>query len=158
MGALTDLPGLEAIAPGEQLLLDTSALIVYLKGDETASPLATQILDGMILTGRNSAIVSAISVSELLVRPIGASPRAAATVRTFLVGFPNLSIRSCDFLIAAEAANIRAKTPATTPDALIAATATLTSCPWLVTNDRTLRDHLRDLDWQTRVLLLSDVH
>ena len=158
MGALAELAGLEAIAPGEQLLLDTSALIAYLKGDETASPAATTILDGMVLTGRNPAIVSAISVSELLVRPITAGTRAAATVRTFLVGFPGISIRSCDFLVAAEAAHIRAKTPATTPDALIAATATLTSCPWLVTNDRTLRDHLRDLDWQTRVLLLSDVH
>lgn len=138
------------------MLLDTSAVIAYLKGDEAASAAATLILEGLVATGRNAALLSSISVAEMLIRPIGAGARAAATVRTFLLGFPGLSIRSCDFLVAAEAARIRATTRATTPDALIAATATLTSSAWLITNDRVLRDCLRDLVWTTRVLLLSE--
>ncbi|MEX2548558.1 MAG: hypothetical protein WD830_12350, partial [Chloroflexota bacterium] len=59
--------------------------------------------------------------------------------------------------VAAEAAAIRAQTGAALPDALVAATATLTSSRWLITNDRVLRDRLSGLDWQTTVLLLSEI-
>lgn len=147
---------MESIQVGDQLLLDTSTVIAYLKGDEAVSATASLILDGLVATGRNPAMLSAISVAELLVAPIAAGPRAAAIVRTFLVGFPGLSIRSCDFLVGAEAARIRASTGAATADALIAATATLTSSAWLITNDRVLRDRLAGFEWPTWVMLLSD--
>ena len=110
----------------------------------------------MIRPGRNPAIVPASAVAELMVRPMIQGPQAASAVTAFLLGFPGLTIRSVDFLVAAEAARIRALTGATTPDALIAATATLTSSHWLVTNDRILRDRLAKLDWATEVVLLSD--
>jgi predicted nucleic acid-binding protein len=147
----------DAIPVGDPLLLDTSAVIAYLNGDEPVSATATLVLDGLVAPGRNPAVLCAVSVAELLVRPIAAGARAAATVRTFLLGFPNLSIRSCDFLVAAEAARIRAVTGSAVADSLIAATATLTSCPWLITNDRVLRDRLARFDWTTRILLLSEI-
>lgn len=151
------LDGLEtAIPAGDQLLLDTSAVIAYLAGDEPVSAVAALILDGLVSTERNPAVLSAVSVAELLVRPIAAGARSAATVRTFLVGFPGLSIRSCDFLVGAEAARIRAATGAPVADSVIAATATLTSSAWLITNDRILRDRLAGFDWPTRVMLLSE--
>ena len=78
-------------------------------------------------------------------------------VKTFLLDYPGLSVRTADFLVAAEAADIRAHTDAAMSDALIAATATVTSSRWLVTNDRALRDRLTRLAWDTTVLLLSDV-
>jgi predicted nucleic acid-binding protein len=59
--------------------------------------------------------------------------------------------------VAAEAAAIRARTGAEMPDAMIAATATVTSSPWLITNDRVLRDALAGFDWETQVLLLSEI-
>lgn len=151
MDALT-----EAIPAGDQLLLDTSTVIAYLKGDEPVSVIAALVLDGLVATGRNPAVLSAISVAELLVRPIAAGARAAATVRTFLLGFPGLSVRSTDFRVAAEAARIRATTGAAVADALIVATATLTSSAWLVTTDRVLGDRLAGLDWMTAILVLSD--
>ncbi len=78
-----------------------------------------------------------------------------ATLTAILLGFPGLSIRSADFLVAAEAARIRARTGAATADSLIAATATVTSSKWLITKDRTLADRLAGLDWSPRVVLLS---
>ena len=154
---MTGLALAELIPEGDPLVLDTSVVIAYLSGDEAVSAAATVVLDQLVGTERNPAFLSAISAAELLVRPLAAGPRQAGIVRTFLVGFPGLTIRSADLLVAAEAARIRAQTRATTPDAIIAATATVTSAPWLITNDKTLRDRLAGLDWTTRVLLLSEV-
>ena len=151
---MTPIPPTDQIAPDDQLLIDTSAVIAYLKGDEPASAASAVVLDQLVASGRNPAMISAITVAELLVHPLRAGPQAVATLRTFLLGFPGLSIRSCDFLVAAEAARIRAATGVTTPDALIAATATLTSSAWLITCDRDLRDQMTAFAWSTRVMLL----
>ena len=147
---------LSTIPAGDSLVVDTSALIAYLRGNETVSAAATHLMDGMVRSGRNPAIVSAISVAELLVRPLAAGLEAASAVTAFLLGFPGIAIRSADFLVAAEAARIRLLTRAATPDALIAATATLTGSRWLVTNDHELRDRLSTLEWDTNVVLLSE--
>lgn len=150
------LDDLSALIPaGDGLVLDTSAVISYFKGDEDVSGVAASIIDGLVRTERNPGVILSISVAELLVQPMAAGPTAAARVSTFLLGFPGLSIRSCDFLVAAEAARIRAVTGAALADAMIAATCTLTSSRWLVTNDRTLRDRLAGLEWSATVLLLS---
>ncbi len=61
-----------------------------------------------------------------------------------------------DFLVAAEAARIRARTGAATPDALIAATATLSDSRWLVTSDQALRERLASFEWDTTVLVLGE--
>ena len=57
---MTPLPPLEQIAAGDQLLIDTSAVIAYLKGDEAASAASTVVLEELVATGRNPAVVSAI--------------------------------------------------------------------------------------------------
>lgn len=102
-------------------------------------------------------MVSSITVGEVMIRPIRELGAVPDSVRTFLLDFPGISIRSADFLVAAEGAAIRAATRVTLADALIAATATLTSSPWLITNDREFRDRLAGLEWQTTVLLLSEL-
>jgi predicted nucleic acid-binding protein len=146
-----------AISRGDVLLLDTSALIAYLSGSEAVSPAARAIIDGLVATGRNPGVISAISVAELMVRPMRQMAELPPPLRSFLLGFPGITVRSTDFLVAVEAARIRALTGASLPDALIAATATLSSCRWLITNDQVLRDRLRELEWQTEVLLLSEL-
>lgn len=145
------------IPAGDSLVLDSSTLIAYLNQGEAASPAAVYVVDELIGTQRNPGVVSSVSVGELLVRPLRQFGRVPDDVTTFLLDFPGLSIRSADFLVAAEAAAIRARTGVTLPDAIIAATATLTSCPWLVTNDRGLRDQLAKLEWSTTVVLLPEV-
>lgn len=147
----------EVIQAGDRLVLDTSVVIAYLKGGERISGLSTFILDDLVAKERNPAVLSAVTVAEALLRPISAGGKALAAIRTFLLAFPGLAIRSTDFLVAAEAARLRAATGLSTPDALIAATATLTSSPWLVTNDVVLRDRLAGLPWSTQVIVLGDM-
>ena len=115
------------------------------------------MIDVLVATGQNPAVISAISVAEMMVRPLRELGAVPTPLKTFLLAFPGLSIRSADFLVAAEAARIRALTAASLPDALIAATATLTSSRWLISNDQVLRERLSGLEWETNVLLLSEL-
>jgi predicted nucleic acid-binding protein len=145
------------IAEGETIVLDTSVLIAYLNLSEGVSEAATYILDQLVATERSPAWISSVTIGEVLVRPLRQLGRVPDHTETFLLDFPGLSVRSVDFLVAAEAADIRAKTELTLADALIAATATVTSSPWLITNDAAMASELRKFKWDTRVLLLSDV-
>lgn len=138
-------------------MLDSSTLISYLNADEPASPAARLVLDTLVATERNRAFISSITVAEVLVRPLRQLGVVPSFVKTFLLDFPGLSVRSADFLVAAEAADIRAHTGATLPDAIIAATATVTSSPWLITNDQVLAERLAKLEWSTTVVLLSEL-
>jgi predicted nucleic acid-binding protein len=125
-----------AIPAGATVLLDTSAVLAYLSGAEPASATAATIIDDFVATGRNRALVSAITVTEALVRPMRASsPTAVRLVDDFLLHFPNLVIEPVTVAIAREAARIRALTAAPTPDALILATAVLAPAAIVVGND-----------------------
>lgn len=125
-----------AIGPGESLLVDSSAILAYLDGTERISGVAAAVFDAFIATGRNPAVMSAVSATEALVRPLRArSTSAASTVEAFLRSFSNLSIEPVTFEIAREAARIRAATAIRTPDALILATATVVGRQVVVTND-----------------------
>ena len=146
----------EVVPSAATLVLDTSVLVGYLGGREAISPLTTLVLDEWVRPGRNSAVVSAISAAELMVWSVRRGREATAEMTSFLLGFEGMSIRSADFLVAAEAARIRAETNATMPDALIAATATLAGADRLLTNDGALHDRLRPLKGAPTVLLLSD--
>jgi predicted nucleic acid-binding protein len=124
------------IGPGESVLVDSSAILAYLDGTESISVLAAVVFDGFIATGRNPAVMSAVSVTETLVRPLRAqSASAAGTVEAFLRRFPHLSIEPVTFEIAREAAQIRAATAIRTPDALILATAAVVGSHIVVAND-----------------------
>jgi predicted nucleic acid-binding protein len=129
--------GLEAaIEPGAILVVDSSAIFAYLDGTERVSGAAALIFDRLIATGRNSGVISAVSVVETLVRPLRArSTSATGTVEAFLRSFPNLSIEPVTYEIAREAARIRAETALRTPDALILATAAMVASSIVVAND-----------------------
>ena len=145
------------IHDGERMTLDTSALLCHLNEWESASPAAHVVVDGLIATGRCDAIVSAATVAELLVQPIRRGRAVAAATIGFLDSLEELQIRSTDFLVAAEAARIRAETSIPLPDAIVIATAVLTSSQVLVTNDRRLAEAARQAVPQLRVIVLSEV-
>lgn len=158
MNAIPDRLGATSeIAEGDRVVLDTSAVIAYLNGDEAVSASARFVIDELVATERNPAVISAVTVGELLVRPMTRGSADVAALTAFLLGFPGITIRAADFLVAAEAARIRAATRANLPDSLVAATAVLTSSRWLVTNDRQLTVRLAGLDWPARVVLLDEV-
>lgn len=148
---------LERIAPGERLLLDSSVLAAYLDGGERTSALAIELLDELVASGRNPAIVSMVSVLETLIRPLRRLPEAHATVLAFYRDFPNLVAAPVDLDVAAEAANLRVAFGLAAPDALIAATGLAAGVALLVTNDRAWAGRLAPLRDRAGVIVLGDL-
>jgi predicted nucleic acid-binding protein len=125
-----------AIPPGEAVLLDTSAILAYLSGSERASAIAAVLIDDLVRSGRNPAVVSAITVCEVLVRLHRAdSPSAIRPVEDFLAYFPNMRVEPITIDIARLGAQIRAASASPTPDALILATGVASSARFAVGND-----------------------
>ena len=86
---------------GERLLLDTTSLLDYFDRGERISPLALHVVDELVQQGRNPAIVSMISVMEVLIRPL----RVGATgpyrhLIEFLTHVPNLRPMPVDLAVA----------------------------------------------------------
>lgn len=149
--------GLEAaIPPGASLLVDTSAALSYLTGIEPTSPLAEQLFDAFVATGRNPAALSMVTVQEILVRPFRSGTAAVATAEGFLRHFAEIRLVEVSFDIAREAARIRAATGMRTPDALIIATALVTGVDVLVTNDRSWRAGTEAVAPGLRLCLLAE--
>ncbi len=131
-----DWTGLEAAVPPDDLVaLDTSTLLAYLSGGEAASQAAAWLLDARIGTGRNPAVISALTAAELLVRPFRSGSAAVATAEGFLQFFGEIRIADVTYRIAREAARIRATSGLGMPDALVMATAVEHGAAVLATND-----------------------
>jgi predicted nucleic acid-binding protein len=145
------------LPPGDRILLDSSVLAAYLDGGERTSPLATELLDGFVRSGRNPAVVSMVSVMETLIRPLRRLPAAHATVLAFYREFPNLVAAPVDLDVAAEAAHLRVAFGLSAPDALIAATGLAAGVAQLVTNDRAWQARLAPLRDRAGVLVLGDL-
>ena len=125
-----------AIPAGRILLLDSSAVLAYLDGGEAVSPMAATVIDEFVASGRNEAVVSAVTVTDALVRPMRAgSASAIDLVEAFLRHFRNLRVEPVSFEVAREAARIRGATSLRTPDAMILATAVAAGAGSVVTND-----------------------
>jgi len=147
---------LETVIPaGASLLLDSSAVLAYLVGLERTSPLAVQVLDDFVATGRNPAGISAVTVGEVLVRPFRTGPAAVAIAEGFLRHFAELEIITVDYAIARESARIRALTGMRTPDALIVASALVAGVDIVVTNDRSWPGAVADVAPDLRVCRLD---
>jgi predicted nucleic acid-binding protein len=128
----------EAIRPGASLLIDTSVALAYLTGTESISPIATQLFDGFLATGRDRGALSMVTVGEILVRPFRAGPSALAIAEGFLRHFAELQLIAVDYRVAREAARMRAGSDLRMPDALILSSAVASGADMLVTNDRSL--------------------
>lgn len=119
--------------------LDSSILIYHLEDLEPYADLTENIF-ATIAEGSLSAVLSTVSVTELLVQPftVGQQDRIAAFER-FLFSLPNTELRSPDYPIAREAARLRSKYRIRTPDALLIATSLNDKADAFVTNDARLR-------------------
>ncbi len=156
------------MADGSAIVLDSSAVLAYLDGGEQISGAATHVIDGLVRSGRNPGLISAVTVTEALVRPFRlAEPAQAgeagtgaaetiATVEDFLRNFPNLTIVPVDYAVAREAARIRALTGVRTADALVMATAGVLGAGVLVGNDERWRSAVDKLGNRFALCLLSD--
>jgi predicted nucleic acid-binding protein len=147
----------EAVPAGATILLDTSVLMAHLGRTERLPPIATELVEGCLVSGRNDGAISTVTVSELLVRPHRDGREAVDTILGFLWSIPDLLIRSVDFLVAAEAASIRASRVVSFPDSLIIATGVLIGADVLATNDRRLATAARGGTSGIDVLVLGDL-
>lgn len=124
-----------AVPAGGTLLLDTNVLIAYLEGGQAITDAATLLLDEWVRNNRNPAVISMVTVMELLVGPLRAS-RGVTDVADFLHGFPNVDLAPIDFDAAYAAAALRADTGLRAPDALIIGSAVANHVDAIVSNDR----------------------
>ena len=137
------LASLEAAIPaGDRLLLDTTVLAAFLDATDATHPVAVHVLHEFVATGRNPAVISMVTVMEILIRPMRASPPGHHTVLAFLKSHPNLECVAVDLQVAQEAAHLRADKNFAPPDALIVGTGLATQVRHLVTNDHS---------WSTRL-------
>jgi predicted nucleic acid-binding protein len=142
------------IAAGARLVLDGSVLIAYLAAAETVSPVARVIIEDYLGGERNDAVLSALAAGEILVRPHREG--TARSVAFEILDMPGLTIRSVDFLVAAEAARMCAVSSLRLPDAIMLATGILAGATYLVTNDRRLAAAASDVAPGMAVCLLAD--
>ena len=156
------------MAAGSVIVLDSSAVLAYLDGGEQISGAATHVIDGLVRSGRNPGLISAVTVTEALVRPFRlAEPAQAneagigghdaiATVEDFLRNFPNITIVPVDYAVSREAARIRALTGVRTADALVMATAGVSGAGVLVGNDERWKSAVDKLGTPFALCLLCD--
>jgi len=118
-----------------KICLDSSILIYHLEEVEPYVVLTEEIV-ARVAAGRLEAVISAVTVTELLVKPF-ADGRAdrVAECEAFLHSFPNLKILLLEESTAREAARLRGQYHLKTPDALIAATGLKALADTLITND-----------------------
>lgn len=147
---------LRAVPEGDRILLDTTAIAAYLDDAEAAHPVARHILEQFVASGRNPAIISMITVMELLVRPLRASPPGHHTLLAFLRNHPNLSAVPVDLQVAQDAAFLRATSRLSPPDSLVVGTGLAAQVGHLVTNDRKWSTKLSSMTDRVRVVTLSD--
>ena len=145
----------QALPEGDRLLLDTTTLAAYLDATEATHDLARHVLDVLVASGRNPAILSMITVMEILVRPLRATPPGHHTVMAFIRTQPNLTAMPVDLQVAQDAASLRAIQRFSPPDALIVGTAFAAQVGHLVTNDRDWGRKLAGSDARIRVCTLS---
>jgi len=139
-----------------RLAIDASAAIAYLHGGERASPVASWVFDGCIATGRNPAVMSALTVAELMVGPSKAGAAALVTIEGFFRFFGDIRVVPLDDPTARVAAHVRATAGLALPDAAVIATALGQDAPIVVTNDGRWDRGLRGTPFVVSVRLLSD--
>lgn len=144
-----------AIPAGDRILLDTTTLAAYLDAGEAVHPVARHVVEEFVVPGRNQAVISMITVMELLVRPLRATPPGHHTVLTFLRNTPNLTPAPIDLQVAQDAAFLRAAHRFAPPDALVVGTGFAAQVAHLVTNDHQWQVRLASMQARIGVCILS---
>ena len=145
------------IVAGDRLLLDTSVFVSYFSGGDRWADASRELIEGLVRTGRNQAVVSALTVMESLVGPMRRVPPGHQTALDFYAHWPNLTVLPVDLAIAQEGASIRAHHGFATPDALVIGTGIQAGVAWLVTGDERWQKRLAQISTRLRVCYLGDL-
>jgi predicted nucleic acid-binding protein len=144
------------IAPGDRLLLDTTVFVSYFSGGDRWAEAARELIEGLVRSGRNPAVVSTLTVMESLVGPMRRVPPGHQTALDFFAHWPNLSLMPVDLAAAQEGASIRAHHGFPAPDALIIGSGVLGGVAWLVTGDERWHKRLAQISTRIKVCCLGD--
>lgn len=144
-----------AIPAGDRILLDTTTLAAYLDATEAVHPVAKHVVEEFIGKGRNHGVISMITVMELLIRPMRATPPGHHTVLAFIRNQVNLSAIEVDLQVAQDAAFLRAAHRFAPPDALVVGTGLAAQVGFLVTNDHAWEGRLAPMTARIGVCILS---
>ncbi len=110
-------------------------LIAYFESADETHDIAAAVIDEYVRSGRNPAIVAALTAMEFLVKPLRAAPRSVIHIHDFLTHWPNLAVVPFDLELAQTAASLRATHDFDAPDALVVATGLGGDVPHLLTTD-----------------------
>jgi predicted nucleic acid-binding protein len=124
----------------ERIYLDTNIFITAFETSGVLAEKAALLLLTAPLAGLPRLVTSELTLSELLVRPFRHNDEALIDTYTSLVS-PSawLTVQSVTRDIFLKAANLRAETPSLKlPDAVHAATAILSGCTHILSNDKGL--------------------
>jgi predicted nucleic acid-binding protein len=130
---------LEPFPPGAVVTLDTAPIIYFLQDHPTFARRYAPIFEA-VDRGELGVVISAVTLAEVLTGPLQAKDEVlAARYRQTLTRSPGWQLWPVDEEVAAMAARIRAQYKVRIPDAIQVATAIVSRCHALVTNDAELR-------------------
>ena len=132
--------------------LDTSVFIYHLEAHPRYQPLTRALLTG-VQAGRQTAVISTVTLMELTVRPwrVG-QPAVAREYEALLAHFPNSILADVTRDVARRAAQLRACYTIRPADALQVATTMLHGATAFVTNDQ----RLARLSTELAIIVLED--
>lgn len=123
------------LADGVTVLVDTNPIVYFFEGSPHAAPFESLFYD--IEGGRIQALVTPITVAELVTGPLRAGKEALAErYRQAVTSGAGFSLREIDVDIAMLAARLRLRHRLKLPDALQLAVAVREGCAALITHDR----------------------
>jgi len=137
--ASLSLASLQRALDGKKhVALDTG---IFIAAQDAGDP--RRACAGWLLTsverGRFRCTISVINAAELFVGAIAKGSDAGITTQSYVRNFPNLAVTPLTLDLATDAADIRAKTGLSLPDAIVIATAMAASCDVLIHGDREWR-------------------
>ena len=118
--------------------LDTGIFIAATDARDPRRACAAWLLTS-VERGHFRCTISVINAAELLVGAIAKGPDAGITTQSNIRNFPNLAVAPLTLDLATDAADLRAKTGLSLPDAIVIATAMAESCDVLIHGDRDWR-------------------
>ena len=137
----------DKFSDGEKVGLDSSVLIYYFNRQEPYFQHCLQLVR-RIESGQLRGVISTVSEMEILVEPLAQRRvQLVNDIEDLLRRLAGLDVLPVDSALARRAAEVRAQTRLRSLDAMVAATALMAGCRYLVGNDREFANRIKGLGY-----------
>ena len=121
----------------QSVFLDSAPMIYHLEDIEPYSTLTTEVF-AALACGKLEAVLSTISITELLTKPFReGKDNQIAVFEMFISSLPQTRLVVPTYTTAKQAARLRGQYGLRTPDAILFSTAQAEGCDAFLTNDYT---------------------